>query len=93
MFFLAVAGDIEENLGSGFVVHPNPSNDEVTISISVDQKSFLIKLIDVSGRVVKEFPLENQNGITFSAADLPKGVYVVEVSSGQGKSRSKLVLD
>jgi hypothetical protein len=65
----------------------------VTISIRIDKNSFLVKLVDMHGRIVKEIPLKNQNEITFSVLDLPRGVYVVEISSAAGTKRARLVLD
>jgi hypothetical protein len=65
----------------------------VTITIRVDKKSFLIKLMDINGRVAKEFSLVDQNEITFPVSTLPKGVYIVEVISEEGTNRARLVLD
>jgi hypothetical protein len=84
---------VDENLAGDFIIHPNPTNDEVTISIRIDKNSFLVKLVDIHGRIVKEIPLKNQNEITFSVLDLPRGVYVVEISSAAGTKRARLVLD
>jgi len=88
-----ISVNVDEKLANDFIVYPNPTNDEVTITIRVDKKSFRIKLMDVNGRIAKEFALENQSEITFSVLDLPRGVYVVEVSSEEGTNRARLVLD
>jgi hypothetical protein len=88
-----ISVNVDENLENDFIIYPNPTNAEVTITIRVDKKSFLIRLMDVNGRVAKEFSLVDQNEITCPVSTLPKGVYIVEVISEEGTNRARLVLD
>lgn len=84
--------NVEEDLIDDIILYPNPTTGDVNLGIRLDDKSYLIKLSDSNGRVIKEFVLENQNKATLPVAGLPRGIYFVEVLSSQGTSRSKLVL-
>ncbi|MCD6067333.1 MAG: OmpA/MotB [Bacteroidetes bacterium] len=79
-----------------FGLYPNPAIHEITVEIDAfnDQKSALLRIYDLAGRLRKsdELLLHSGKGIT-SIADLPNGAYFVEViMNGFVRSVQKLII-
>lgn len=73
--------------GKSIEIYPNPATDVININCPADQ--FEVQLFNVSGKMVKQFPMGANHQVDIS--DLKKGVYVVAVSSAQGKMQQKMV--
>lgn len=73
--------------GKSIEIYPNPATDVVNINCPADQ--FEVHLFNVSGKMVKQLPMGANHQVDIS--DLKKGVYVVAVSSAQGKMQKKMV--
>lgn len=76
--------DFEQQL---FSFYPNPANESVYLRILSEAE---IKLYDLSGRFIKMI----EKGIHefINVSDLPNGVYIIEITSGQKKKREKLII-
>ena len=78
-------------------LYPNPAHDRITVSIDVKENSEVnIKLMDISGRVVIEENHESVVGINSYQIDLiyiSKGVYMMEMNSGNEKKNIKVVIE
>jgi hypothetical protein len=83
-----------------FILHqnyPNPFNPSTTISFSIPSRSFVsLKVFDLLGREVATLINENQNVgthfTTFSATNLPSGIYFYRLQAGSFSETKKLVL-
>ena len=89
-----VALAVEENQFDVFGVYPNPSNGEVTISLSTSN-DVNVSLFDVRGRQVYDQLHSNTSDsfnerVDFSA--MSTGVYMLEVQSGSKRAIKKLVI-
>jgi hypothetical protein len=89
-----VALAVEENQFDVFGVYPNPSNGEVTISLSTSN-DVNVSLFDVRGRQVYDQLHSNTSDsfnekIDFSA--MASGVYMLNVESGSKRAVKKLVI-
>ena len=73
--------------GKSIEIYPNPTTDVININCPADQ--FEVQLFNVSGKMVKQFPMGANHQVDIS--DLKKGVYVVAVSSAHGKMQKKMV--
>ncbi len=102
-FFTPYAVGLDEEeantvTASQLSIFPNPSNGQVTVVFnSVDQEKAEVRVMDISGRLVKEEDLGKLNSEETShvmnVSDLNPGVYVVEIhSSAKVKRVSKLVV-
>ncbi|GAA3522168.1 hypothetical protein GCM10022393_40880 [Aquimarina addita] len=59
--------------------YPNPVKDILNISSNFDMKNTLVRIVDIAGRVVKEFKLSNkQRSNQISLEELPTGLYVMK---------------
>jgi hypothetical protein len=75
-------------------VFPNPARNRVSIYLSNLESSdgiFSIKLCDPKGKTVLEESISNQNFINLSLPDLPKGLYILNVSSDKQSIVKKLM--
>jgi hypothetical protein len=72
---------------SAFVLYPNPATDQVSFNLEGEVS---VKIMDLSGQVVKEAKAENQG---FNIAGLKAGVYMVELTKNGEKAVKKLVVE
>jgi len=88
-FFTTLAnklGDVDPtSVSTDFNIYPNPTQNELNVDFTVDQNSSVVlKVVDMSGRVVKQVQtdaLEGMNNVTISLGDLSSGIYTLQVVS------------
>lgn len=71
-------------------LYPNPATDVLHISLG-NTAADNVKLLDVSGRLVREFSNPQDNTINVSGLD--KGVYMVVIASGNSAVTKKVVVE
>lgn len=71
--------DAAGDAGSRFSLVPNPFSDYFSILIPEGETIAGLRLFDVSGRLLKSLSVSGNN--TVSTADLPAGVYFLEITS------------
>ncbi|MCB0835326.1 MAG: T9SS type A sorting domain-containing protein [Bacteroidetes bacterium] len=76
-------------------VFPNPSNDLMTIHYTgVDAKPINeVRVMDISGRLVKSFTGMNSTEFTFSKDELSAGLYLLQIRVGDHISNKKVVFN
>ncbi len=85
--------DIENNW-SNFTLSPNPTKDQFTIIGLPINKNIEIKMTDANGKIVLvQQQVNATSNLTMPIANLPTGVYFVEVSEGENKAVRKLVVE
>ncbi|MBK9513295.1 MAG: T9SS type A sorting domain-containing protein [Flavobacteriales bacterium] len=75
---------ISEGEGSGFNVYPNPTRDLITVGLGSDVSGdVLIRVMDISGRVVMEHPYVAKGGgnQTLDLKGLQSGQYLVQLNT------------
>lgn len=83
---------VEENIidYNKFVLYPNPARSKVHIETVED--IYLIKIIDIHGRVLKTIKLASgKNNMKLNIEDLIDGVYFLEVSSALEKQIIRMI--
>ena len=81
--------DVDENGLSAVSVFPNPAQSEVTVQ-AMDLTH--VRIIDAFGMVVYDNPFAGEDSVTLNVDHLPRGVYVVEVTTKQGRTDRRLVI-
>ena len=71
-----------------FSLYPNPSNDEFTIQLNGNIGLEKVSIYNQLGQLVKVSSTD-----TTGIQDLSSGIYFVEISTDQGKSIQKLIID
>ena len=77
-------------------IYPNPSNGQVIFAMNgASNEDVNIKVIDITGKMIFERTL-NVSGVSntsYDFSDLPKGIYIVNISSGNDNITKKLVIN
>ena len=81
--------DVDENGVSAASVFPNPARSEVTVQATVITH---VRIFDAFGQVAYDSPFGGVDSIILNAGDLPQGVFVVEVTTKQGRMVRRLVI-
>jgi hypothetical protein len=92
--------EIEENVGKPkLLAYPNPFLSTTTIQFYLpDGEAYVINLYDAKGAIVAK-AIRNVsvagglNKVTLDGSDLPRGLYVVKLQSGEGIQSVKLILE
>ena len=86
-------GMLNEKESKLFKIYPNPvTNGQFTMSITAtDNEKYQVSIFSLNGKLVFE-----QNGLSCGASvirtDLKKGIYIVEVTSGNFSSKDKIIV-
>ncbi|MFA7272570.1 MAG: LamG-like jellyroll fold domain-containing protein [Crocinitomicaceae bacterium] len=75
-------------------VHPNPTHDELNISLRKFDSRVKISIVDNLGKMVKSTNIETEFGVytgKIDISDLPNGLYVVVVSDENKTSHVKII--
>ncbi len=82
--------------GSTLNVYPNPTSDLLNIDLySTNPSSITLKLLDISGRKVKEIKVKTDAGMNkliLSMSDVIKGMYTLQVYEGKNLSFTQKVI-
>ena len=73
-----------------FTLFPNPFQEELQIAskeLSITQ----IQLYDLTGKLIQEEKVNNQNSFTLKTNSLPSGSYLITIFSDKGKETHKVI--
>jgi YD repeat-containing protein len=73
-----------------FTLFPNPFQEELNIS-SKEQNISQVQLYDITGKLIQEEKVNNQNSFTLKTNDLPIGTYLVNIITDKGKETYKVI--
>ncbi|MHC1707965.1 MAG: T9SS type A sorting domain-containing protein [Bacteroidales bacterium] len=81
----------------GFSIYPNPSNGVFTIAvIGVENQNVTINVYDMIGKLVYQDNASQSlisYNMTLDLQNLPKGVYIAEVTSAKTKLQQRIVIE
>lgn len=75
-------------------VYPNPSSDAIFLNVNdLDiGKEYSFSIFDVNGKALRQGNGKAVSGSGIEVGTLPKGIYVVKISFGQGEISRKIVI-
>jgi hypothetical protein len=82
---------IDERDERTFIIWPNPSSDEVNLSLGGQWTSAILQIRDMTGRLIHTQNVYTGQTAKLRLSELPLGVYEVIVFDGKSKSTSKLI--
>lgn len=88
--FVVTGLTIDDNMTNNFTMYPNPAGHKIVIESGL-QGNYTIQLIDQIGQKVLQVYTNRSNEV-ISVEDLPQGIYVVMISSGNGVMSRKLMV-
>lgn len=71
-------------------LYPNPFVEELTISAK-DQNISHVQLFDMTGKLVHDENINQQNMFTLKTNSLPKGTYIISIITDIGKESYKII--
>ncbi len=83
------------NSGFGTLnIYPNPANDQLSVELKLNevQNTVAIRLLDVTGKIVKKIDMKQTRGesFTISCSDIPAGNYYLAVFGDNGHTVNKV---
>ncbi|MEI6347062.1 MAG: DUF1566 domain-containing protein [Bacteroidota bacterium] len=81
----------EQNELNLFDVFPNPTSDNCTISFNKSYSNVKIVLYNTLGTKVKETVISNLKSTQISINDLPKGVYLIQISADNSVFTNRII--
>jgi hypothetical protein len=94
---LCVGIPVIGNSGNGFNVYPNPASDIISIAFSSnDEQNYVVRLVDMLGRTVKEEAGKAVNGDNTHIMNLDgiaKAAYMVILQKGDATYKAKLIVE
>jgi hypothetical protein len=91
LYHIGIGEQPEQNIA--FRVYPNPTSDRVNIVFEeVPKGDIQLQLFDITGRLIDNKEINNQNNITFNLNNLKKGVYILNIKSYEGWSKSVKII-
>ena len=88
--FFAMLESIPET--QRLIAYPNPATN--TVSFQGDyQDNGMLRIYDVTGRFVNEYQIVDLSNTTIDVADIPRGMYVLEYTSGINRYIQKISLE
>ena len=82
--------DIGEIRSNQIEIYPNPANEFVNIECESTIKN--ISIYNVTGQMIKTFPIENHNNTRINLKNLNEGLYFIRVSTENGLILKKIVV-
>jgi hypothetical protein len=76
---------------SKFTVYPNPANNILNVSNSVNDMINSVKITDLTGKTVKESNFVAKSSIQMNIADIVAGVYMMTIKTDKGSITKKIV--
>ena len=73
-----------------FTLFPNPFQEELQIT-SKEQSISQVQLYDLTGKLIQEEKVNNQNTFTFKTNGLPIGTYLITIFTDKGKESYKVI--
>lgn len=78
--------------GQGLKIYPNPTNSTLNIEFANDGNSHSIKLTDAIGRVCFSTSPNLQQIYSIDVSNLAKGIYALEVKTGDKSDENKVII-
>jgi uncharacterized repeat protein (TIGR03803 family) len=74
-----------------FTISPNPAQDNLTVKLSAGERIKAVVITDASGRLVKSHGQFNASTAIISVSGLSKGIYWLQIETGERSYRTKFM--
>ncbi|MCD4711587.1 MAG: T9SS type A sorting domain-containing protein, partial [Bacteroidales bacterium] len=82
----------QEEINSLFKIYPNPGKDNIQIELTDQiQNAFRIRIMDLNGKLVYE--KECHNNPYELSLELPGGMYLLTIETGERRMTQKIILE
>lgn len=91
-FTQIISATDNEHFKNRINVYPNPSSNWITVS-GILNNAFEISIHDIRGQLLFSKSYNTASEVSISTSDIPNGVYIVQVKSGEFKQNERLVIN
>lgn len=74
---------------ASFSVSPNPVSDNLTVNVK--EGTNRIKILNLEGKLIREYTIANELQTVLDVKELPNGVYIISVEDGQTIENQKII--
>ena len=91
--FVSSTSSVQEKVAeNGLLIYPNPVINRATIQTQTQSNIEKLRMLDVSGKVIRDIKISNQHYVTFHKRNLPKGIYFIEITTNEKKYLQKIII-
>jgi hypothetical protein len=81
----------EVSLDSNISMYPNPTNNQITISLPNGLELQDIQVLNPQGKITKSFIFNQTNKETIQLNELSSGLYFIRINTNEGVSTKKII--
>jgi hypothetical protein len=82
---------IDTDISQDYKVYPNPAYDYVTIDMPKEQTNATIRVIDITGQIIKVEEIDRFTKTDLNIRDFENGLYMIQIHSDQMHSVARVV--
>ena len=92
--FVSSTSSVQEKVAenNGFLIYPNPVIDRATIQTQTQSNIEKLRMLDVSGKVIRDIKISNKQYVVFQKKEIPKGIYFIEITTNEKKYLQKIII-
>lgn len=87
----SVTGMNQNENGNYFNIYPNPFSDICNISLNISSQNITVEIYNSIGSKVRTLEICDKNSIEINLEDLPDGIYIMNVSTGNYSKTRKII--
>ena len=92
--FVSNTSSVEEKrIEESLLIYPNPIVEKATIQTQNQSNIEKFRMLNISGKVIRDIKVSNQHFIVFQKKEIPKGIYFIEISTKDKKYLRKIVIN
>ena len=82
----------EKVAGNGLLIYPNPVINRATIQTQTQSNIEKLRMLDVSGKVIRDIKISNKQYVVFQKKEIHKGIYFIEITTNERKYLQKIII-
>ena len=91
--FVSSTSSVQEKVAeNGLLIYPNPVIDKATIQTQTQSNIEKLRMLDVSGKVIRDIKISNKQYVVFQKKEIPKGIYFIEITTKKKKYLQKIII-
>lgn len=84
---------LSENNLTNWSIYPNPADESITIEIKQNNTFDKVQIIDLTGRIVKEWTWVDNSKMILDISDIPSGCFMLKMLNSQMEWSRKLLIE
>ena len=91
--FVSSTSSVQEKVAeNGLLIYPNPVINRATIQTQTQSNIEKLRMLDVSGKVIRDIKISNKQYVVFQKKEIPKGIYFIEITTNEKKYLQKIII-